>query len=141
MSIAKQIKKYRLNSNMSQRELGEKLGISQQQIAQYENGKRIPKLKTLGKIAMALEVPLYELTEMDYSQYSEQEIKDNFLSFATPYKYFHDSVVKKAIHNEQLLLDDYRKLNSDGQKEALKRVNELTEIKKYTEIEVPYDED
>lgn len=34
---------------------------------------------------------------------------------------------------EALLVSKYRELNSDGKSEAIKRVDELTEIKKYTE--------
>ena len=37
MSIGEQIKKYRNEVGLSQKELGEKLGVSQAMIAQYEN--------------------------------------------------------------------------------------------------------
>lgn len=61
MNIGEQIKKYRLEAKLSQRELGERLGISQQQIAQYENGKRIPKIETINNIAGALGVGVRRL--------------------------------------------------------------------------------
>ena len=63
MDIGEQIKKYRKEANLSQKELGYKLGVSQQHIAQYENGKRIPKLESLERIAGALNVDVWELYE------------------------------------------------------------------------------
>ncbi len=71
MNIGEQIKKYRLAAKMSQRELGEKLGLSQQQIAQYENGKRTPKIETLNNIAGALNVGLKRL----YPEYRQEWLK------------------------------------------------------------------
>lgn len=38
---------------------------------------------------------------------------------------------------ENILIDSYRKLNNDGKKEAVKRIDELTEIPKYTKSDDP----
>ena len=51
MDIGEQIRNHRKKAGLSQKELEKKLGVSQQHIAQYENGKRIPKLETLIKIS------------------------------------------------------------------------------------------
>ena len=51
MDIGEQIRNHRKKDGLSQKELEKKLGVSQQHIAQYENGKRIPKLETLIKIS------------------------------------------------------------------------------------------
>lgn len=61
MNIGEQIRNYRKKAGISQKELGERLEVSQQHIAQYENGKRIPKVETLEKIARALQVDVWEL--------------------------------------------------------------------------------
>lgn len=68
MSVGEQIKKCRNENKLSQKELGEKLGVSQAMIAQYESGKRLPKLETIQKIAEALGVPLNDLfvTKIDH---------------------------------------------------------------------------
>ncbi len=63
MSVGKQIKKCRNAIKLSQKELGERLGVSQAMIAQYESGKRIPKLETIDKIASALNVPIAQIKE------------------------------------------------------------------------------
>lgn len=126
MNIAKQIKKYRLNSNMSQRDLGEKLGISQQQIAQYENGKRMPKLETIRRIADALEVPMYELTEFDYGP-SVEEMRDEIFG---DFPKNREEVQKWKM---DLLIKQYKKLNNAGRNKAIETIEDLTYIPKYTE--------
>ena len=74
MSTGEQIRKYRKIANISQKELGNRLGISQQQIAQYENGKRTPKIETLQKIADALCITSNDLL-------GESEITKDMLEF------------------------------------------------------------
>lgn len=62
MSIGENIRKFRKQKNMTQKELGEKLGgISQQQIGQWENGNKNPKIETLFKISQALNVSVGDL--------------------------------------------------------------------------------
>ena len=66
MSIGENIRRIRKDKKLTQKELGEKLeGISQQQIGQWENGIKIPKLETIQKIATALEIPMFDLINMD----------------------------------------------------------------------------
>ena len=65
MTIGDNIKRLRNFKNITQKELAERLGTSQQNLAQYENGKRNPKLETLQKIAKALEVTIEELLTVD----------------------------------------------------------------------------
>ncbi len=62
MSIGENIRRIRKENKMTQKELGEKLGgISQQQIGQWENGDKNPKIETIQKIALALHVTLRDL--------------------------------------------------------------------------------
>lgn len=64
MAIGENIRYYRRKQNLSQKELGEKLGgITQQQIGQWENGDKNPKLETQIKIAAALNVPVSQLND------------------------------------------------------------------------------
>lgn len=69
INIGDQIKKYRKLAKLSQRELGNKIGMSQQQIAQYESGKRIPKIETINNIAGALGIGVRRL----YPDFSHDE--------------------------------------------------------------------
>lgn len=66
MSIIKNIKTLREQNELSQRELGRKIGKSGQFISLVEQGKSNPSIDTLKKIANALNVPLEVLTNDDY---------------------------------------------------------------------------
>lgn len=53
-SFGNRIKELRIKNGLSQTELADKTGVSEQAISFYENGKRHPKIETWQKIANAL---------------------------------------------------------------------------------------
>lgn len=126
MGIGENIKRIRIQKKMTQKELGEKLGeITQQQIGQWENGNKKPKIETIQKIATALEVSLSDIIGIEeFNKLIETK-----------------SRIKHQIDNGTIttlpssLLDNYSKLNDTGKREADKRVQELTEIPRYTQKE------
>lgn len=75
MTIGENIRKIRKEKGMTQSELAKKIGISYQQIGQYEQGKRNPKIETIDKIATALGVRIVDITRdfkfSDYQKTSE----------------------------------------------------------------------
>ncbi len=125
--VGEHIKKARQEKGLSQKALGQLLEVSQQHIAQYEGGKRTPKLETIQKLATALEVSLFDLVD--------KEEFDKAIHIETK------SRIKRQIDNGIIttlpsgLLDNYSKLNDTGKREADKRVQELTEIPRYTQKE------
>lgn len=62
MTAGEQIKAARKKAGLTQRQLGKKLGISYQAVAQWENDLRNPKIESLRAIANALGVPARDLT-------------------------------------------------------------------------------
>lgn len=58
-------------------------------------------------------------------------------SFASSEEELHRILKQRQKQGEELLLNDYRKLNKIGQSEARKRVSELTEIPRYTKPDEP----
>ena len=77
MEIGKKIKTMRKQKVLTQKELAQKLGVSQQMINQYENNSSNLTFETLQKIATALDVSINEL--IDESGTNDYEIlKDNF---------------------------------------------------------------
>lgn len=60
-NVYKNIKKYRLERGYSQVEFAEMVGFSVDYISLIENGKRSPSLKSLFKIADALELDICNL--------------------------------------------------------------------------------
>ena len=71
-SVGGRIRQFRLNKGLSQQQLGDAIGMSQQQIGQYEKGLRSPKLVTLSKFAFGLGCAvsdlLYDETEIEANQ-------------------------------------------------------------------------
>ena len=92
MTTGERIKKIRQEIGLSQKELGKKLGVSQQMIGQWETGKANPKIETKKKIADALDIPLYELMGFDGSIRVE----------ITPESIEYDRLIRKHKANENL---------------------------------------
>lgn len=60
-NIGKHIKKFRLQKNMTQGELAEKIFVSRQTISNYENNKSQPGIEVLVKIAEIFEYMYFEI--------------------------------------------------------------------------------
>lgn len=76
MTIGERVQAARKAAGLSQRELGEKLGVSASMIGQYENNLRKPKLETLARIAKALNTYVSELIEPEH--WKELDMPDAF---------------------------------------------------------------
>ncbi len=122
MTLGQNIKKYRKQKGLTLKQVGNKLGMSEQAIGQYERGERQVAAGMLNKIADALGVTIGKLVEGIY------DVKN------------YDNVIKhlnEAIQNiEKSILQEgynpnlnYMKGNLDGLKIALKiLINESEEI-------------
>ena len=108
----------RKEKNMTQEEMSKNLGVSKSSIAMWETGQRLPSPDLYEQIADFFNV------DIDYL-YGRTNIRQQF-------RYDEDGNLQHTLSpDEASLLDDYGKLNAEGKAEAQKRVNELTEIKKY----------
>ena len=61
MEIGRNIANYRKLKRLTQKELAEAIGMSRGHIVAIEKGRRIPRIKTLARIAECLEVELRAL--------------------------------------------------------------------------------
>jgi transcriptional regulator with XRE-family HTH domain len=81
-SVGERIKQFRLNKGLSQQQLGSMIGMSQQQVGQYEKSVRIPKPATLDRFASALDctVPdlLYNKADIEFNQGYEIVEKETY---------------------------------------------------------------
>ena len=62
-----------LMGNVTQRELANKLGTTQQSISRWASGKGVPKTTDLPKIAKALNVPVERVVECFTSETQKAE--------------------------------------------------------------------
>lgn len=109
--IGEEIKKARKNAGLSQSALASKLGVSASLISQYETGVKKPKLQNICLLADALSIKPVMLMSHSIDWESLEFKSDDF--------------------EELMLINNFRKLNATGKQEALKRVQELTEIERY----------
>ena len=117
MTFQNRLKQLREENNLTQLELAQKFNITSQTISQYERGIRTPDFNLLNSITDFFGVSVdYLLGRTDIRNFNDNNA----------------SVDKE----ESSLIDDYKKLNSIGKKEAEKRVKELTLIPFYVEEKV-----
>lgn len=68
--VADKIKFYRKMAGLTQKELGEKIGVKHNTISSYESGKNEPEQDMLFKIAAALDISINELFPQTASSFS-----------------------------------------------------------------------
>ena len=73
MTVSEKIQEARSKAGLTQQQLADKLGVSQQYIGIYESGKRQPKIQTLQKIADALGVPVTEFLDEELTSMTTGE--------------------------------------------------------------------
>ena len=71
--FAERIKKFRISRGISQKELGERLGVSNRAVSKWERGEAYPAVDTLGEIAEALGVLVDDLISNAEAKPSEAE--------------------------------------------------------------------
>ena len=128
MTVAKIIQDQLRKKGMTQKQAGEKCGMSESTFRQYELGLRKPKIETLRRIATALGISLdVFLTDSELSLFesmanlylkSDSEIQElESLDEHTP--------------QENYLMMKFRELNEKGQKKASDYIDDLTQIPEY----------
>ena len=65
IDLPERIRQLRISATMTQKELADKLGVSQNAIYNWENGKREPNVETLEKIAKLFNITISQLLEQE----------------------------------------------------------------------------
>ena len=128
MTLGETLKHYRIKKGLSQKALGEKLGMPQQMVAQYESGKRKPKIETQEKIANVLGVPIEKINPSIGIGKVLAETPGALDDLIQSIGVLAD-VTESSMINE--MIEDFHDLNPVGKKEAAKRVKELTYLPEY----------
>lgn len=125
------VKRLREKKGYSTKKLAELTGIAQSTIEKYESNILTPKHNNIIKLASVLDPCGEELLgeELPFSLYRPGDNIEN--------SFFSDTHVKigDVIRSSELdLINNFRELNEQGQFEANKRVEELTEIVRYLKV-------
>ncbi len=137
MTIGERIKKSRQEKGLSQKALGQLLGVSQQMIGQYEAPNANLKLGTLQKIATVLDINVNDLLNSTledspvYCALKDNNSLDSYLA----HTYINQKLAKE-IDWEPIdieMVKVFKTLNETGKTIAIERIEELTEIPRYTQ--------
>ena len=182
------IREERIKQGLSQKELGEMVGLPQQAINRIEQGQRkldvelfeklcqVLKIKKIGSFSVNFISSYYQTEPIDISEYEQnqrEEAAKNAPKFFTrdekgniikggkapkfttssrshaqteAYDLFNSLLSEEWIMSQEQettavqlkeMLGAYNRLNNAGRKEAVKRVDELTEIPRYTKPDEP----
>lgn len=144
------IKKFRTEKGLTQKELGEIIGISQSAIGQLEKNENTPKFSTLKRIADALDISVFDLIEPGTKvpvtipgiEYPTRMVKeDEYKKMSAAEKEDYDLRLLADMSPDTLkekLIKGYDGLNKLGKVEAVKRTLEIAECKKYIDPDVNY---
>lgn len=129
MTTGQRIKAARKNAGLTQKELGQRLGVAYQTLAQWENDLRNPKPDTLQRIAAALDVSIYMLLDDDEKElYRQAEVNLVLANVKAGYKFTTD---------EKLLVRLFHSMNDRGQERGVETMWELSQIPRYRAEHAP----
>lgn len=166
MTTGQLIKLNRKEAGLTQKELGAKLGIAYQTLAQWENDLRKPKVETLQRIAAALNVPITSLMTQESAIDASVDLVESFARLnACLNTVCTDSGVpdhiKRVVQETRPDLQDVKnalfvvavkaahsgdedgfrsalsELSAKGRQEALKRIKEMAYVPDYQKEKAP----
>lgn len=132
--IAKNIRKFRIENELTQEELAEKLNMSVMTIRRYEAGTRTPTWRTLQDMAMIFDISPHRfiINDDDYESVKESlandlSRKDNKIMRAMQlYESVQNDMKLRIIHNV------YESLNEKGKDMAFENILNVAKIPECT---------
>lgn len=128
MTFGERLKKVRLESGMTQKEVAEKCGIADSNYRAYELDKVQPKFDTALAIADALGVPRMYFVEYVFDREIQSGPKHDE---DTPFYTCLAQNISRRLGLESKLVLAFAKLNHTGREKAVERVEELAKIPDY----------
>ena len=116
-SQGEEIRAARKRKGLTQKQLAEKMGVTETYISQYERDLRRPKPETVKRIADALEIDALSISDFDNA--SDILFSDLNYDLARYGEHFLD------------LVSAFCQLTDEGKREAVKRVQELAEVPRF----------
>lgn len=167
MTFGKYLKSLRDFYGFTQEEFARRLGVSTITVRQYESNRRTPNDEMKARMAEVFNVPFSDFMQTYYAKQSEEqaeEIKTQMkqklsaignassviVHHAPLFEISTDDlgrVIELALANDtapqvsrnrlEKIVKDYGTLNDEGQKIAVERIHELTEIPRYKRKSTP----
>ena len=130
MTTGERIRQLRIDHQMTQEELGAKVGVQKAAIYKYENGLVVNlKRSVIEKLALALDTTPTYLMGME-----DNNVSDSLSSERTAIL----TMLREAEARDQAriseMIKDFQKLNEDGKEKAVERIHELTEIERFQNL-------
>ena len=130
MDIGVTIRYLRIKRGMTQKELSERLGVTESYVSQYERNKRIPKRETLQRICDALEITPEEWEANGQPLYVMAVVRNSHSDKAHPQTGSQETQ-PPLTETEKSILAGIRLLNKATQLKVLAYVEDLTRIPAY----------
>lgn len=156
MTLGERIKRQRKIKKVSQEELAARIGMKHSVISKYENNQITPSVEQIHKIAATLEIPDYELFYDSYEDFIKRIEGAKFVKKSSPpleeWQTIYGTDINTGEHRpafsskeefekwertsteqnrKKALSESFEKLNVEGQRVAVERIDELAEIPKY----------
>lgn len=130
MTTGERIRQLRIDHQMTQEELGAKVGVQKAAIYKYENGLVVNlKRSVIEKLALALDTTPTYLMGME-----DNDVSDSLSSERTAIL----TILRESEARDQArileMIKDFQKLNEDGKEKAVERIHELTEIERFQNL-------
>lgn len=130
MTTGERIRQLRIDHQMTQEELGAKVGVQKAAIYKYENGLVVNlKRSVIEKLALALDTTPTYLMGME-----DNDVSDSLSSERTAIL----TMLRESEARDQArileMIKDFQKLNEDGKEKAVERIHELTEIERFQNL-------
>lgn len=127
------LKNLRMERGLTQQDVADAIGVTKATISKYEKGQRRINVDVLEKLADFFRVePIYILTGKTNADWEKQSIKNVEDAMQDERSYWESVLLTDAVVELMPLLD---RLNEEGQRKAVERVAELTEVPKYQRSE------
>ena len=126
--LGKRLRDIREQNKLSQNELAEKIGKSQETISSWENGRTSPKMKDLSKLCQLYDCTYQYLTGIKQTDPSDITMEDILYKITM----FNEDELLKLQHQIEFLLrqkQELRKMEAEKQR-LLNELNRLEEQKK-----------
>lgn len=77
--LGRTIEFLRLENNLTQRELGNLIGVTNQTVSKWEIGDTIPDTESIGKLAQLFHMRVEELIDSDLADFKQQQARSLFM--------------------------------------------------------------